>query len=71
MRKYYEALEIVSMDEEIESVRIDITDMTDEEKATTLAAIKDIMSGKTYKLTEHICYHDGIPPNKSCEVKEL
>ena len=67
MRLYYEALEIVDMNETGEFIRADITDMTDKEKEDTLQAIKDVMSGKEYRLTEHICGHDE---GKGCEMKE-
>lgn len=69
MRLYYDASEIVSMGETGEFIRADITDMTDSEKADTLLAIKDVMSGKEYSLTEHHCYHDG--GGKPCEMKEI
>jgi hypothetical protein len=71
MRYYYEANEIVTEFEEADFVRADITDMTAQEKSDTLQAIKDVMSGKDYSLKEHFCYHDGVPPNTPCEMKEI
>ena len=71
MRLYYEALEILPEGtmEETEFIRIDITDMTDTEKENVLDAIKDVMSGKVYRLNEHSCYHDE--GGRPCELKEI
>lgn len=69
MKLYYEAKE--TSEEEPEFIRVDITDMTDEEKADTLKAIKDVMAGKTYRLTEHTCCHDGDPQSTPCVMVEI
>ena len=72
MRLYYETLEVVSNSvDESEFVRVDITDMTELEKGEVLKAIKDIMAGMNYKLTEHECYHDQLELQKPCEMQEI
>ena len=74
MRLYYEAQEIVGFEEDSEFIRANVTDMTDKEKEDTLQAIKDVMSGKEYRLTEHICGHDeGLPCTRleRVEVRKL
>uniref|UniRef100_A0A6M3K524 Uncharacterized protein n=1 Tax=viral metagenome TaxID=1070528 RepID=A0A6M3K524_9ZZZZ len=72
MKLYYEASEVPDIPmEDSEFIRVDITDMTDTEKTDILKAIKDVMSGKEYKLIEHTCYHDNIPKNAQCVMREI
>jgi len=71
VRLYYEAQEIVTNVDESEFIRVDITDMTELEKGEVLKAIKDIMAGMNYKLTEHECYHDQLELQKPCEMQEI
>ena len=68
MRLYYEALELLQENNEPEFIRADITALTNAEREEALIAIKDIMVGKDYKLTKHLCFHDEC---KGCEVKEI
>ena len=68
MRLYLEASEMVDEEAEAEFIRADITDMTDKEKEDILSAIKDIMAGKKYRFTEHICGHDN---HSGCKTREI
>lgn len=69
MRLYYEANETSKEPmADTEFIRVDITDMTDTEKADALKAIKDVMTGKTYRLTEHTCGHDE---KSACVMREI
>lgn len=69
MRLYYEATEVLPDDiGESEFIRIDVTDMDDQEKSDVLQAIKAVMSGKVYKLKEHQCFHDE---GKDCVSQEI
>ncbi|MDY6957622.1 MAG: hypothetical protein SVK08_00560 [Halobacteriota archaeon] len=58
MRQYYEARESVAEGEEGEYICTDVTGMTELEKAEIQAAIEDILSGVSYRLVAHDCYHD-------------
>ena len=68
MRKYLEAREIVADEEDSEFIRADITGMDDAEKDNVLTVIKDVMSGKTYRLIEHACGHED---HEGCVTKEI
>ena len=56
MRVYYEARE--QTDEEAEFHRIDVTDLSEPERADVLVALKGIMLGIPTVFTKHYCPHD-------------
>lgn len=58
MRLYYDMWEKVERDPEF--IRCDITGKSDSEKADVQAAMEDIMSGKSYRILEHLCGHDEM-----------
>ena len=68
MKIYLEAQEIVSVFEQAEFIRSDITGMTDTEVEAVKKAMQDIMSGTNYRLTRHTCRHDE---NKTCTAVEI
>jgi len=41
-----------------EFIRIEITNMTLTEIDAVKKAMRDVMSGKTYRFTRHFCYHE-------------
>jgi len=68
MRIYIEAFEILeeTATELPDSIRIDITDLTEQERKEVLEAIREHFAGKKYRIQIHCCYHDE---GKPCEVK--
>ena len=70
MRQYYEAREIPSDSDDVDTefIRADITDMTDTERAEVLTAIKDVMSGVKCKFIKHDCLHDE---HGACVMEEV
>ena len=68
MKKYLEATEIVDNETSPEFIRAEITDKTDAEIAEIKQAIIDIMSGKKYRLSEHLCRHDE---RGKCDFNEI
>ena len=70
MRQYYEAREIPSDSDDVDTefIRADITDMTDTERAEVLTAIKDVMSGVNCRIALHNCAHDE---KGACVMEEL
>ena len=58
MKKYLEITEVVPIFETSEFIRCEITDKTDTEITAIKQAMIDVMSGKDYRLTRHLCRHD-------------
>lgn len=65
MRIYIEAFETLEQ-EESEFIRIDVTNLTEEEKKEVLEAIREHFAGRKYIIQIHYCRHDE---GKPCEVK--
>ncbi len=68
MKVYFDAVEQVALGLAAETVRLDITDKTQEEQDAILASLKDYMNlnGSTNIFTKHYCYHDE---GRLCEVE--
>uniref|UniRef100_A0A6M3LAC4 Uncharacterized protein n=1 Tax=viral metagenome TaxID=1070528 RepID=A0A6M3LAC4_9ZZZZ len=58
MKTYLELTEVVPEEEEPEFIRCEITDKTDTEITAIKQAMIDVMEGKKYTLTRHLCRHD-------------
>ena len=67
MKVYIEAFEITE-EGEPDFIRIDVTDLTDQEKKDILNAIREYFADKKYVLQVHYCRHDE---GKPCEVKTI
>lgn len=72
MRVYIEAMEIVEGDEEfteeLDFVRIDVTEKTEQEREEIIQAIREQFAGKKYLLQLHICRHDE---GEACSVSVI
>ncbi len=76
MRIYYEAIEDnVPVEDSrngegqtAEFIRVDVTENTPEERMAIMAALDDLMAGKTYHLQAHGCTHDE---GKPCSLEAL
>ena len=68
MKTYLEITEVVTIFETPEFIRCDVTDKTEVEISRIKDAMVDIMSGKNYRLVEHLCRHDE---SGACTMEEL
>jgi len=70
MRIFVEAREILPPDatEPPEFVRIDVTDMTQDQVKEVIELVKQLFAGKKYILYYHYCYHEERKP---CRVEVI
>jgi hypothetical protein len=72
LRVYVEAIEILPPEstEEPDFVRIDVTGLSEREVQNVIVIVRELMSGTSYILQLHYCYHDEEPV-KPCNVVVL
>lgn len=70
MRIYFECMEILPEDliEEADFIRVDVTDLDEQQRKEVLEAIKEHFSGLKYILQVHYCYHDE-GEGKPCKIR--
>ncbi len=56
-QQFYEANEIVPMNEIPDTIRAEITGKTEAEADEILAQVKSVMVGLNYRLVKHTCRH--------------
>ena len=67
MRVYIEAFETEETSTGgSEFIRIDVTNLTEEEKKEVLEAIREHFAGRKYRIQIHYCRHDEKKP---CEIR--
>mgnify|MGYP001615464619 CR=1 FL=1 len=68
MRNYIDATELITGMGEAERIRADVTGKTDTEVQEIITLVREVMSGRNYRLTKHLCGHNE---DKSCVVEKI
>jgi hypothetical protein len=72
LKLYVEAYEILPPEavEEPDFIRVDVTGLSEGEVQNIISVVRELMSGTSYILQLHLCYHDEDPV-KPCGIVVL